>query len=166
MDNSMNSMENTKLYCQEKLENNGFRITPQRLRIFRFLVESDSHPSADMVYQEVRKEFPNISFDTVNRTLLRLYQKGLIKMVESGHGPRRFDANLKQHYHFRCMYCKRMIDFTSREYDNIKIPEDIRKRFKVLRQKIVLEGVCQKCLQRERMKKNNLIDEVDFIEKK
>ena len=165
MDKSENSVENTKLYCRKKLEEDGFRITPQRLRIFRFLVESDSHPSVDMVYKEVKKEFSNISFDTVNRTLLKLYQKGLIKIVESSHGPRRFDANLKQHYHFRCIYCKRMIDFTSREYDNIKIPKDIRKRFKVLNQKIVLEGVCSECLQYERMKKNILTDEVDFIEK-
>jgi len=41
------------------------------------------------VYQEVKKEFPNISFDTVNRTLLVLLGKGLVKMVESGYGPRR-----------------------------------------------------------------------------
>jgi Fur family peroxide stress response transcriptional regulator len=148
MNKSTNLIENSKLYCQEKLKDYDFRITPQRLNIFRFLVESDSHPSAEMVYRQVRKEFPNISFDTVNRTLLRLSSKGLIKMVESGHGPRRFDANLKQHYHFRCINCKRIIDFSSEDYDNVKVPKDIRKRFYVLNQKIVLEGICQECLKR------------------
>ena len=148
MNKSIKAIENIRLYCQEKLEDKGFRITPQRLGIFHFLVETESHPSAEMVYQEVRKKYPNISFDTVNRTLLCFYRKGLIKMVESGHGPRRFDANLRQHYHFRCMYCKRIIDFTSKEYDDIKVPADIRKKFKVLSQKIILEGICKECLKR------------------
>lgn len=150
-------MERTILYCKDKLENNGFRITPQRMSIFGYVVESDSHPSAERVYQKVRKEFSNISFDTVNRTLLSLLEKGLIQMVESGHGPRRFDANLKPHYHFRCVYCKRMIDFKCSEYDNIKIPEDIKKRFKVLRQNIILEGICPVCYE-NKIKKNNFLE--------
>lgn len=139
-------MEKTYSYCKEKLENMGLRITPQRLSIFCCLVQSKSHPSAETVYKKVRKEYPNISFDTVNRTLLCLLEKGLIKMVESGHGPRRFDADLTQHHHFRCLYCKKIIDFESQNYDNIKIPEDIRKRFKIFRQNIILEGICPTCL--------------------
>ena len=146
-------MEKTSKHCKEKLENNGFRITPQRLSIFSFLVETKSHPSAETVYREIKKEFPNISFDTVNRTLLALMDKGLIKMVESGYGPRRFDANLKQHYHFRCLKCKSMIDFQSGEYDNISVPEKIKKRFKVLKQEIILTGICPECV--EKQKKRN-----------
>ena len=142
-------MENTNIYCKEKLEKNGFRITPQRLSIFRYLVESDSHPSADKVYKSVKTEFPNISFDTVNRTLLCLLGKGLIKKVEGGHGPRRFDGNLKTHYHFRCEYCNKIIDFECPSYDKTMVPEDIKKKFKVLKQKIILEGVCSTCLNKK-----------------
>ncbi|MDD3655276.1 MAG: transcriptional repressor [Atribacterota bacterium] len=146
-------MEQTVSFCKEKLEQNGFRITPQRIGIFRCLAESRDHPSAEMVYQKVKKEFPNISFDTVNRTLLCLSEKGLIRMVESGYGPRRFDADLKNHYHFRCCKCKRIIDFDCTEYDNIKVPEDVTKRFKVFRQEIILEGICSDCIQKRTVKK-------------
>jgi len=146
-------VEQTVSFCKEKLEQNGFRITPQRIGIFRCLVESRDHPSAEMVYQKVKKEFPNISFDTVNRTLLCLSEKGLIRMVESGYGPRRFDADLKNHYHFRCCKCKRIIDFDCTEYDNIKVPEDVTKRFKVFRQEIILEGICSDCIQKRTVKK-------------
>ena len=142
----MKKMENAKVYCKEKLKNHGFRITPQRLKIFNCLLESDSHPTAEMIYQEVRKVFPNISFDTVNRTLLCLADKELIKIVECAYGARHFDANLKKHYHFRCLHCKKIIDFECPEYDNIKVPENVKKKFKVLKQKIVLEGVCPECL--------------------
>jgi len=110
------------------------------------LIESKDHPSAEMVYHRIKREFPNISFDTVNRTLHCLSEKGLIRKVESGYGPRRFDANLRTHYHFRCSNCKKIIDFDCSEYGNIKIPEGIAKRFKVLRQEIILEGICPECL--------------------
>ncbi len=139
-------MENAEVYCKEKLKNYGFRITPQRLKIFNCLVESDSHPTAEIIYKKVRKEFPNISFDTVNRTLLCLVNKGLVKIVEGGYGARHFDANLKKHYHFRCLHCKKIIDFECPEYDKIKVPENVKKKFKVLRQNIVLEGICPACL--------------------
>lgn len=142
-------MKDTYLYCKEKLEEKGLRITPQRLSIFCCLVNTKSHPSAEVVYKTVRKQFPNISFDTVNRTMLCFLENGLIKMVESGYGPRRYDADLKQHYHFRCLECKKIIDFESPEYDNINIPEDIKKRFKVYNQKIILEGICPDCLKRK-----------------
>lgn len=140
-------MDKTASYCKEILEQNGFRITPQRITIFRYLLESKEHPSAEMVYLKVKKEFPNISFDTVNRTLLGLSEKGLLKIVESGYGPRRFDANLKKHYHFRCVKCKRIIDFECLPFDKIEIPAEITNKFKVLKQEIILEGICPDCLQ-------------------
>lgn len=135
-------------YCKEKLEQSGFRVTPQRLSIFCHLLESKDHPSAEMVYDQVKEEYPNISFDTVNRTLLGFVDKELIKLVESGYGPRRFDADLNQHYHFRCRNCKKIIDFNCLEYNQIKIPEYITRRFKVLRQEIILEGICPDCLKK------------------
>jgi len=145
-------MKDTYYHCKEKLNEKGLRITPQRLGIFCCLVDSKAHPCAETVYQIVRKQFPNISFDTVNRTMLSLYDKGLIKMIESGYGPKRYDADLKQHYHFRCLKCKKIIDFESPEYDKIKIPEDINNKFKICNQKIILEGICPDCLAQDEHK--------------
>lgn len=148
-------MKNNYNYCKEKLEQKGLRITPQRLSIFCFLTNTNLHPSTEKVYLEVRKEFPNISFDTVNRTMTCLFKNGLLKMVESGYGPRRYDANLKPHYHFRCLECKKIIDFDSPEYDRIKIPEDVQKKFNIYNQKIVLEGICPDCLKKQATKNSN-----------
>ncbi len=146
------TLDQIATYCQEKLEQSGFRITPQRISIFRCLVESKEHPSAEMVYQKVKKEFPNISFDTVNRTLISLSEKRLIKIVESGYGPRRFDANIQKHYHFRCGKCKRIFDFDCSAFDNIKIPEEIASKFRILRQEIILEGICPDCLHKSNIR--------------
>ena len=48
----------------------GLKITPQRLAVYKALIQTDTHPTAEEVYQMVRQELPNISLDTVNRTLL------------------------------------------------------------------------------------------------
>ncbi|MHC4639877.1 MAG: Fur family transcriptional regulator, partial [Planctomycetota bacterium] len=47
----------------------GLRITPQRTVVYKALAKTAKHPSADCIFRIVRKEMPNISFDTVNRTL-------------------------------------------------------------------------------------------------
>ncbi|MGD8945919.1 MAG: transcriptional repressor, partial [Desulfobacterales bacterium] len=61
------------------------------MAIYRELQKSFEHPTADAMYQIIRKEFPNISFDTVNRTLLTLAQIGLVDLVEVYGGAKRFD---------------------------------------------------------------------------
>ena len=55
---------------------NGLKITPQRMAVYKTLLESKEHPSAEMVWGYVRRLFPGISLDTVNRTLLTLAEIG------------------------------------------------------------------------------------------
>jgi Fur family peroxide stress response transcriptional regulator len=98
-----------------------------------------------MVFQTLRKTFPSISLDTVNRTLLTLNQIGAAFIVEGSGEPKRFDANLRTHQHFKCIKCKRIIDFHHEPFDNISIPADIEKKFTVLRKTVYLEGICDLC---------------------
>ena len=58
------------------------KVTPQRVAIYKALIQSRQHPTADMMYQEVREKYPNISFDTVNRTLLTFSEIGVVDVVE------------------------------------------------------------------------------------
>lgn len=146
-------------YCREKLEMKNLRITPQRLAIYCYLLETKTHPSTDMVYQKIKSNFPNISFDTVNRTLLSFTEKGLVKMIENGFGARRFDADLTKHYHFQCIKCKKIVDFVSPDYDQVKVPEKIKSQFQVLEQKIGLKGICSDCAPME--KSNNQNNQID-----
>lgn len=78
-------------------------------------------------------------------------------MVESGYGPKRFDANLKSHYHFRCCNCKKIIDFDCPEYDDIVIPDNIARKFKIFKREIVLEGLCPDCMEKKSLKKDNSV---------
>ena len=137
----MGKKPNDHAHFIEKCKEYNLRITPQRTAIYREISKSGNHPSADAVFQAVRKEFPNLSFDTVYRTLLTFSEIGLIDVVEGQGGPRRFDPNMESHHHFYCMDCGKIIDFYSRDYDDLKIPEDIEEKFTVLGKRVVLKGI-------------------------
>ncbi len=123
----------------------GLRITPQRIEIYKELIKTGEHPSAEILYGKVKKTFPNISFDTVNRTLLTLNKTGVAFIVEGSGDVRRFDGGLEKHQHFKCTKCKRIVDFHHKPFDDIKVPASIGKRFTVLRKSIYLEGICDLC---------------------
>jgi Fur family peroxide stress response transcriptional regulator len=132
----------------EKCKEHGLKVTPQRVCVYRELAEATDHPSIDDVYQRVKKSLPNISFDTVYRTALSLTEIGIVDLIEGQSGSRRFDANTFPHHHFRCLKCHRIIDFDSDYYDRVTIPEELQKRFRVVSQRIFLEGICDECAAR------------------
>jgi Fur family peroxide stress response transcriptional regulator len=113
--------------------------------IFENLLALDTHPTADDVYQIVKNEYPNISFDTVNRTLLTFAEIGVLDTVEIFSGAKRFDTNVISHHHFICLKCGLVYDFNSTIYDKLRVPEGIQKQFRVVSKRVVLKGFCRKC---------------------
>jgi Fur family peroxide stress response transcriptional regulator len=128
-----------------KSKEHGLKITPQRTAIYQELLKAKDHPSADRIYKRIVKKIPNISFDTINRTLLTFSQIGVANIVEGYGQPKRYDPYTDTHHHFRCTHCNTIIDFHSKEYDNISVPKAINKQFTVLNKKVVLEGLCDRC---------------------
>jgi Fur family peroxide stress response transcriptional regulator len=133
---------------EAKCRQAGLKITPQRIAVYKSLLETDEHPSAETVFQKVRQVFPNISLDTVNRTLLTLAEIGTAFIVEGSGEAKRFDGNLEAHQHFKCIKCKRVIDFHHKPFDNISTPKTINGRFTVLRKTVYFEGICDLCAAR------------------
>ena len=127
--------------CQQR----GLKITPQRVAVYQALLESDQHPTADAIFQTVKKTYPHISFDTVNRTLLTFAEIGLVDVVEVFGGPKRFDPDKGDHHHLHCVACGRIIDFTHEDYNRLDVPDAITARFKVISKRVVLKGLCDKC---------------------
>jgi Fur family transcriptional regulator, peroxide stress response regulator len=123
----------------------GLKITPQRMAVYRTLVESKEHPSAEMVWNYLKRMFPGISLDTVNRTLLTLAEIGSANIVEGSGDARRYDGDLNNHQHFKCIKCKKVFDFHYEPFDDIKVPASIEAKFKILRKTVYLEGICDSC---------------------
>lgn len=85
------------------------KYSRQRESIKLFLMNRKDHPTADMVYMNVREEFPHISLGTVYRNLSLLAKLGEITKISTD-GPDRFDANQEPHYHFICKHCQSVLD--------------------------------------------------------
>ena len=81
------------------------RKTKQRDVILRVLGEHKDHPSADSLYEEVRKILPRISLGTVYRNLEIMSESGVIMKLETGGSIKRFDPVTSHHAHFRCVKC-------------------------------------------------------------
>jgi Fur family peroxide stress response transcriptional regulator len=113
--------------------------------IYEALCHSGQHPSAEQLYSEVKRRFSNISFDTVNRTLLTFAKIGLAEFVEGFGSPRRYDADLKQHHHAHCIKCGAILDFHNPEFDDLEIPPEIEKKYKIVSKKVIINGICSKC---------------------
>ncbi|MHC4572632.1 MAG: Fur family transcriptional regulator [Planctomycetota bacterium] len=118
----------------------GLKITPQRIAVYKALTHTNDHPSAEMLFKAVRKALPNISLDTVDRTLLTLTEIGAALFVEGSGDSKRFDANSESHQHFKCVKCRRIFDFHHEPFDEIEVPASIKKKFTVLRKTVCLEG--------------------------
>lgn len=86
------------------------KYSRQREAIISFLATRKDHPTADIVYEHIRNEYPNISLGTVYRNLALLSEIGEITKLSYGNGADHFDGNTTPHYHFVCTECNAVSD--------------------------------------------------------
>lgn len=139
-----NPKDKLAYFCQ-KCKFGGLKVTPNRVLIYQQLLSSDDHPTPDALYERVRILVPDISKDTVYRSLHSFYEIGLIDMVEGFTLTRRFEPNQKAHHHLRCIRCQAITDFYCSDLDKLKIPPQIVGDFDIKRLRITFEGLCSKC---------------------
>ena len=82
----------------------------KRNAILSCLRGTDTHPSAEMVYDMLQEEHPDISLATVYRNLSRFKDQGVIQSLGTVNGIERFDANTAPHVHFVCNHCSAVMD--------------------------------------------------------
>lgn len=95
------------------------KYSRQRELIKDFLCGRKDHPTADVVYTNVRQQFPNISLGTVYRNLTLLSDMGEIQRLRLGDGVDHFDADISRHNHFVCSKCGCVIDLDMESIDSI-----------------------------------------------
>ena len=132
---------------RKALEESGQRFTEQRAAVFRYLVGTDVHPTADEVFHAVREELPAISLATVYKSLETLVGCGLaVKLTYADHSAR-YDGRTDPHHHARCVACGRVLDLPG-EIPDTDI-EELRREasgFTVTGYRLELSGYCSGCL--------------------
>lgn len=124
-----------------------YRATRQRQVILEELRKVYSHPTADEIYERVRKRLPRISLGTVYRNLEMLSEHGLIQKLELGGSQRRFDGNPQNHYHVRCMGCGKVEDVMARPTDGLEEILGVVSSFNIVSHRLEFVGLCPGCSQ-------------------
>ena len=121
------------------------RMTRQRKVILEELCKVNTHPSADELYEMVRKRLPRISLGTVYRNLEILSESGDIQKLEPGCSLKRFDGNPAEHCHVRCVSCNRIVDAPMAPDLDIDLEQLNSTDFKIIGHKLEYLGMCPQC---------------------
>lgn len=123
----------------------GIRVTHQRMEVFRDVAATGEHPDVESIYRRVRRRVPEISLDTVYRTLRLFEEKGMVSRVSHPGDRARFDGNTDHHHHFICTRCGKVRDFYSDALNAFQPPEEARALGKVQTVHMELRGLCKEC---------------------
>jgi len=120
------------------------KYSRQREAIKENMINRKDHPTADMVYNDIRKSFPNISLGTVYRNLQLLTEIGELQRIKVGDGLDHFDADISRHYHFFCNNCGAVLDV---EFDDLKIDNINPQNFdgRITDYSLLFTGECGNC---------------------
>ena len=121
------------------------RATKQRPAILEILRNTRSHPTADQIYDAIRKEIPNISKGTVYRNLQVLCEDGAISELNINGTISRYEEKQDRHYHFRCEQCGRVFDLDEQVNTEIDKRVAVRTGFKVISHQTEFRGFCKDC---------------------
>ena len=119
----------------------------KRNAILTYLQQTKEHPSAEMVFQHLKPEIPDLSLGTVYRNLSIFKDKGQIMSLGSVGGVERFDGNITPHVHFICTDCSSVADLPA-----IAVPEELNREVKcqtggqVAQCQLTFYGQCQNCI--------------------
>ncbi|MDD4371975.1 MAG: transcriptional repressor [Anaerostipes sp.] len=119
----------------------------QRDAIIAFLMTRKDHPTADTIYMNIKKEFPNVSLGTIYRNLALLSDRGDILKL-SYDGADRYDACVDQHYHFICKECGEVTDLEMEPIDHINTIASASFKGRIDENVTYFRGVCEKCLKK------------------
>ena len=123
------------------------RLTTQRQIILEELAKVTSHPTANEVYDMVRRRLPRIGLGTVYRNLELMAESGLILKLEVGGTQKRFDATVSPHYHIRCIECGKVDDIEIPVQQHINEVATKSCDYHILGHHIEFSGICDGCTQ-------------------
>ena len=129
----------------EALRSKGYKATPQRIAICRMAVNSRAHPSAQQVYDEVKKIHPTVSLATVYKTLEVLRDLDLVQEINFPKGQARFDSYMSPHINLVCLKCGNITDLDDMTIKEITQKVTSSAKFKPTGQRMDVYGICQKC---------------------
>ncbi len=123
----------------------GLSVTPQRLMIYKAVIDDNSHPSPDSVYKKIHAEIPTISLATVYKTLETFAKHGMISQVTALHNTVRYDPVTHRHHHMICVSCKKVTDIEDPALDEIPVPDSVLQDNQLVDISVHFNVICTEC---------------------
>ncbi|UCG67721.1 MAG: transcriptional repressor [Deltaproteobacteria bacterium] len=131
-------------------------MTNQRQVILEEVQKVNTHPTADEVYEMVRRRLPRISLGTVYRNLEILSTSGLILKIGPPSNQMRFDGKTDNHYHTRCVSCGRVEDAPVESFDKLEEAMQKKSNYSILGHRLEFLGICPVCRGKETSFRKNV----------
>ena len=138
------------LYRKEREPVKTLKYSRHREAILKFLSSRYDHPTAEVIYQNLREEFPRISLGTVYRNLTVLAEMGEIQRIQCGDSSEHFDGVTAQHPHFVCKRCFAVTDLHIDDLSFLNTLAEGNADGKVEKHQLIFYGKCNKCLNEEK----------------
>ena len=144
MDRSTKHLRERVAHMVDRCHEEKMNVTPQRMAIYRALLQSEDHPTPEMLYRIVSRKMPSLSLATIYKTLDALETIGLVRAVAVDTDKRRYDANDSPHHHLICSSCGSIRDYYSNEFDAL-VPSRPVQGFVPWNVSVNITGVCTNC---------------------
>jgi len=138
------------MLCYEILREKGHRLTPQRMLILKSIYETDSHISAEEIYEQLHASYPYSNISTVYRTLELLKELNLVTETNFGDGRARYHSAKKgHHHHLVCHKCGKIMDLDESVLSPLKDALLRDYGFAADLKHLAISGECQDCRSKE-----------------
>lgn len=121
------------------------KFSKQREIILNEVMNSHLHPTADSIYNSLKKDNPELSLGTVYRNLSQLTKHGFISKLSIPNQSDRYDKNIKPHAHLICKDCNNIYDVESETINKFINDLSNEKDLSITNYDIVLQGTCKNC---------------------
>ena len=130
----------------QRLKDQDFRVTPQRLAVLKILAVSDEHPSVEMIYEKVRPDFPTTSLATIYKTVSLLKQIGEVVELDFSGESNRYDGNKPYpHPHLICTQCKTVVDPDVATVTELSKELANKTGYRIVNHRLDFFGICPRC---------------------
>ncbi|MBD7910360.1 MULTISPECIES: Fur family transcriptional regulator [Clostridium] len=135
---------------KEELKKKGYKLTPQRRAIVDTIVDSEGkHLTAEEIYDEVKKNCPEIGLATVYRTILLLEEIGVVSRLHLNDGCSRYELvhsdETHRHHHLVCNICNRVIEVEDDLLEKLEAKIESSYDFKIVDHSVKFYGICSEC---------------------
>lgn len=131
----------------QRLKTAGFKFTGKRREIVDLFVKNpDRYLSAKEVYELIQDKFPNVSVDTIYRTLALLVDQRVLETMEFTEDAARYrlTCHRQHHHHMVCLGCGRTFPLDDCPMDELS---EKMNGFQVVSHRFEVYGYCRACRQ-------------------